>query len=309
MSSQPILTSLIMPDFISGGHAFRHDLHSALACLARLQVPVSRIHIQPIGWHSVPTGTIVGQAPAAGQPLEGDIHLQIAGAAFHHSLPVAMWDSGGEAEPGTREMLEALDDPLEKLGHWMYEGASLLRLSPDNLAACARWINLFGLAPEDWPRSLWYKLALLLLDLPAVAGSEEAVRIAFERVLNLQVRATAFRRSLAVLKHPTKTRLGTRASRLALDFIVGDAFHDMAHLRAEIGPVSLATYEKFVNGDGAKLLERVLSLVLPVHMDYELRWIVLDPEQAPRLGFAEHNCRLNINSYLGSARTQRDLTL
>jgi predicted component of type VI protein secretion system len=227
------------------------------------------------------------------------IELQVAGPAFHHSLPVAMWDSGGEAEPGTRELLEVLDDPLEKLTHWMYEGASLLRLAPDNLAACARWISLFGIAPEEWPRSLWYRLALLLLDLPSIAGSEEAVKTALERVLGLPVNSSSFRHSLAVLKHPTKTRLGERASRIGLDFIVGDAFYDMAHLRVEIGPVPLATYEKYLGSEGRDLLDRLLALVLPVHLDYELRWVVLDPEQAPRLGIAERNCRLQINSYLG----------
>lgn len=299
MSGPLTSTAMFMPDFVSGTHGFQHNLHSALACLARLHVPVSRIHIKPVGWHSVPTGTVIGQSPEPGKPLEGNIYLQVAGPAFHHSLPVAMWDSGGEAEPGTRELLEALDDPLEKLTHWMYEGASLLRLAPDNLAACARWINLFGLAPEQWPRSLWYKLALLLLDLPSVAGSNEAVRTALERVLELPVGSSGFRNSLAVLKHPTKTRLGARASRLSLDFIVGDAFYDMAHLRIEIGPVPLGTYEKYVTGEGRELLDRVLALVLPVHLDYEVRWIVLDPKQAPRLGFAEQNCRLQINSYLG----------
>ncbi len=306
MSTSALSLPRVMPDFVSGTHGFQHNLHSALACLARLQVPVSRIHIRPVGWHSVPSGTVVGQSPQPGDPLEGIIQLQIAGPAFHHSLPVAMWDSGGEAEPGTRELLEALDDPLVKLTHWMYEGASLLRLSPDNLAACARWLTLFGVSPEQWPRSLWYKLALLLLELPSIAGSRQAVSIALDRVLDLPVKSSEFRSSLAVLKHPTRTRLGEKASQLGLNFIVGDAFYDMAHLRVEIGPVSLPTYEKYLRAEGRELLDRLLMLVLPVHLDYELHWIVLDPEQPPRLGIAEKNCRLQINSYLGKMHTFPD---
>jgi Type VI secretion, TssG len=304
MSSLPIPSIAVMPDFVSGTHAFHHNMHTALACLARLHIPASRIHIKPTGPQGVPPGTIVRQKPEAGTPLDGNVHLEVAGTGFYQNLPVAMWDSGGEAELGTRELLEPLDDPLQKLVHWIYEGASLLRLAPGNLAAAARWISLFGFAPEEWPRSHWYDLALLLLELPEIAGSEEAVRFALDRVFSLPVSSTIFRSSLAVLKDSARTHLGRNSSRLGVDFIVGDAFHDLAHIRIDIGPVSLSTYEEYAGGGGQKLLGRLLALVLPVYTDYELRWIVLDPVQPPRLGIAEQNCRLQVNSYLGAGYLQ-----
>ena len=302
MSSHPVLPAPVMPDFVSGTHAFRHNLHTALACLGRLHVPLSRIHIKPAGLQAFAPGTVVKQMPEAGALLDGNIYLEVSGTGFYHDLPVAMWDSGGEAEPGTLEILEPLDDPLQKLTHWIYEGASLLRLAPGNLAAAARWIAFFGLAPEEWPREYWYSLALLLLELPAIAGSEEAIRFALGRVFNLPVSSTTFRSSLAVLKDSARTQLGRRSSRLGMDFIVGDAFQDLAHIRIEIGPVSLSRHEEYVAGSRRKLLDRLLALVLPVYMDYELHWIVLDPKQPPRLGIAEQNCRLQINSYLGAGR-------
>jgi type VI secretion system (T6SS) VasB/ImpH family protein len=309
MSSLPVSDVPVMPDFVSGTHAFRHNLHTALACLARLRVPASRIHIKPVGKQGVPAGVIVKQSPEAGALLDGGIQLDVAGMGFYHDLPVAMWDSGGEAEPGTRELLESLDDPLQKLTHWIYEGASLLRLAPGNLAAAAKWISLFGLVPEEWPRKHWYNLALLLLELPEIAGSEEAVRFALDRVFGLPVSSSAFRSSLAVLKKSSRTQLGEGASRLGIDLIVGDAFYDLAHLRIDIGPVSLERYEEYVDGSGRQLLNRVLALVLPFHMDYELHWIVLDPKQPPRLGIAEQNCRLQVNSYLGAGQRLAEHTL
>lgn len=298
--SQPI--AMVMPDFVSGTHAFRHHLHSAMACLDFLRVPPSRISIRAVGRCSFPDGAIVGQSPRPGAPLAGDVRLDVAGASFHHYLPVALWDSGGDAEPGTRELLEVLDDPLKKLSHWMYEGASLLRLAQDNLAACARWISLFGFVPEEWPRTLWYRLALLLLDLPAVAGSENAARTALERVFDLPVRASCFRSSVTMLRLPATTRLGVQASRPGVDFILGDSFQDIARLRVEVGPVPLDVYEYYACGDGARLVNRLLALVLPLHQDYELGWLMPDPAQPPRLGIAERNCRLGLNSYLGSAQ-------
>lgn len=290
----------VMPDFISGNHAFSHDVHSALACLARLDVPANRIHIKASGWHGVPAGTVVAQHPAPGGMVDETITLEVAGASFHHALPVAMWESGGEAEPGTRELLEVFDDPLQKLHHWMHEGGSLLRIAPDNYAACARWINLFGLLPEDWPREMWYRLVLLLLDLPKLESGEAGIRRALERIPGLPLKGVSFQRSLAVLDDRNTSRLGSCASRLGVDLVVGDAFEDLAHLRIEIGPVDLDTYDRYAEGSGRHLLDRVLALVLPFHLDYEIRWAVLDASRAPQLGIAGCNARLGINSHLGS---------
>lgn len=299
------LRHAVMPDFLSGDYAFAHDVHSALACLAQLNVPANRIHIKSAGWHSVPEGSVVGQRPAPGASLEGPITLEVAGPSFHHSLPVAMWESGGEAEPGTRELLEVFDDPLQKLRHWMHEGGSLLRISPDNLAACARWMMLFGLNLEDWAPEHWYNLVLLLLDLPTLERGESGIRRALERVPGLPLKAASFQPSLALLEEKNISHLGSHASRLGVDLIVGDAIEDLAHLRIVIGPVELEIYDRYATGNGKHLLDQVLALILPFHLDYEIRWVVLDAERAPQLGFAECNGRLGINSYLGEKAEMR----
>jgi predicted component of type VI protein secretion system len=216
-----------------------------------------------------------------------------------------MWESGGEAEPGTRELLEVFDDPLQKLRHWMHEGGSLLRISPDNLAACARWMLLFGLNLEDWPREHWYNLVLLLLDLPALERGGAGIRRALERVPGLPLKSMSFQPSLALLEEKNISRLGSHASRLGVDLIVGDAIEDLAHLRIVIGPVDLDVYDKYAMGNGRRLLDQVLALILPFHLDYEIRWVVLDAERAPQLGFAECNGRLGVNSYLGEKAEMR----
>lgn len=114
-----------MPALAQSTHTHTHTLHSALICLEALGVGPHRIVLRRIGRDAKAAGTIVRQFPDPGTPLTGAsiIQLDIAGLGFTHALPVGMWDSGGEASAGTREILEPFDDPLEKLKHWFHEGA------------------------------------------------------------------------------------------------------------------------------------------------------------------------------------------
>ena len=161
-SSIPAAPLRRMPAFAEGTHAHSHSIHSALASLTALGVSPHRIVVRCTGRESVAAGTVMRQQPAPGMPIFPDtsVHLDIAGLGFSHSLPVGMWDSGGETHAGTREILEPFDDPLEKLRHWFHEGAPLFRISPDDLAACARWLRLFGVNAAEWPRPLWYRLEI-----------------------------------------------------------------------------------------------------------------------------------------------------
>ena len=73
-------------------------------------------------------------------------------------------------------------------------------------------------------------------------------------------------------------------------------------LQVELGPVNLATYEQYTETEaGARLLARTLDLLMPSNNSYEITWSVLDKTRSPRLGMAEHNARLGINTHMGGA--------
>lgn len=293
----------VMPDLSSGTHAFRHTADSALACLAAIRISPARIHLRRSGREAVPDGTIVGQFPFAGAVIEPDtqIHLEVAGLGFTHALPVGMWDSGGEAEPGTREMLEGIDDPLDKLTHWAHEGAALFRLSDGDILACERWMALFGVRASDWPQELWFRLASLLAQLPALACSEDGMRLMLGVLFQIPIESLRYQRSVAMIHREKATRLGDRATRLGIDSVVGDAVEDLAHLRITLGPVSLKTYETFTAKEQARLLRRAFDFLMPAFLDYEIVWTVADAQRCPHLGVAEQNGRLGVNMYLGDA--------
>jgi hypothetical protein len=293
-----------MPDFATGTHAGRHVLDTALACLADLKIPASRIHVRMAGRDAAPDGAILRQSPRPGAPLGSDvtITLETSGCGFVQALPAGMWESGGESEPGTCELLEVFDDPLRKLESWAREGSALFRLAIDNPGACARWLALFGIRAEDWPRDQWYRLAILLADLPRLAGSEEGVRCALDMLFGLPIAGFSWRASLAVVDTALVSRLGAGASRLGVDALVGDAVEDLAHLAIAIGPVALAVYNQYASGPRRELLKRALELLLPAFVDYEISWTVLDAQRIPQLGIAEENSCLGINFYLGSGR-------
>jgi Type VI secretion, TssG len=291
----------LMPDLTSGTHAFRHTADSALASLAAMRISAARIHLRRTGREAVPAGTILAQHPPAGEPLDPDtqIRLDVAGLGFTHALPVGMWDSGGEAEPGTREMLEGIDNPLLKLEHWAHEGAALFRISDADKLACERWMALFGVCSSDWPPEMWFRLASLLAQLPALACSEEGMRLALGVLFQIPIESLTYQRSLAMLHRDKTTLLGGRASRLGVDTVLGDAVEDLAHLRITLGPVSLTTYEMYAEGERGRLLRRALDYLMPAFQDYEIAWTVENAGRCPQLGIPERNSRLGVNTHLG----------
>ncbi len=291
-----------MPSFAAGTFAHRHTLHSALVSLAALGIEPHRIQLRYSGREALPSGTVMRQRPPAGTPLlpGTPIELAIAGLGITQSLPVGMWDSGGEAAMGTRELLELFDDPLQKLGHWFHEGAPLFRISPEDPAACARWLSLFGVNAQDWPPALWYPLASLIAAMPKLACSQSGCALVLEVLLGLPVRSFSYRPAFTAAPREALSLLARRASRLGVDAVVGDRMEDLAVLVIEIGPVPLAAYTRFTEGEGAALLARTLEMVLPISTGFDLQWTVLDQRQSPRLGMAERNARLGINSHMGA---------
>ncbi len=303
----PITT---MPDLSGGTHAFQHDVNSALATLLDGGVPASRITIRMAGFGN-PAGQIVAQAPATGMAIsEGTkITLFVAGASYFSALPVAMWDRGDESGPGTAELLEPIDDPLQKAASWLHEGARLLDVRPDSMEDCARWIGLFGLKAEGWPTELWYRLAILLPNLQALAGTEHGIRFGLEWLLELPVAAVSLSPQRLYIEGGLYSRLGTEATHLGMDAVAGPYTGNAAALDLTLGPVKLATFEMYRRPEKAELLEAVLDLLAAfdqvARQTVRLRWRVEDAQRAPTLGMPEMNSILGVNCHLGTEAARR----
>lgn len=289
-----------MPDLCQGTHGFHHTLDSALDVLARMGVSSNRITIRMAGpgW---PSYWVVAQSPAPGGELASDVavSLSIAGPSFFRSLPAGMWDTGGELEPGTQEIVELFDDPLQKAAHWIRQGARLFDVSRDNMPACGRWLELFGINPEDWPKEKWYVLALLLPSLHRIAGKESGIRLALQVLLGLPLLEIRRTPTFSYMTEADLSLLGVKASRLGRDAILGDRVEDLECLTVVIGPVALATYSAFQREWERREIDSVLALCAPCYQRYRISWVVNYPDRNPRLGMAEENARLGVNSRMG----------
>jgi len=290
-----------MPEFSRGFHGFHHTIDSALETLFSLGVSSARVttRMAGLGW---PDYWVVAQDPPAGTELTPDVRLtlDVAGLGFFQSLPVGMWDKGGEAEPGTFEIVQVFDDPLQKAAHWIRQGARLFDIRPENHQACRRWSELFGLNPESWPMENWYHLALLLPNLHRLAGRKEGIELSFRLLLGVPVFDIRRREGWRYIAEEDLSILGQQFSRLGVDSVIGDRMEALARQTITLGPVALRTYYAYQQEDKARLIDAVLDLATPCHHNYRVRWLVLDPKRPPRLGIEEENSRLGVNSHLGS---------
>jgi len=299
MSDESLKAQRTMPDFSHSFYGFRHTVDSALEILSTLEIPAERISLRMAG-RGAPSRWVAEQSPAPGTILMEDtqIALSVAGLGYYHHLPVAMQDSGGEQEPGTKEIFELLDDPLEKAAHWVYEGARLFDIAPDNPEACARWIAVFGLNADLWPTEQLYPLALLLPSLQALAGTERGIRLALDLLLQLPVQKIRRRPSYRYIAQDELSLLGSDFNRISIDYVVGNCLEDLSRSEIVLGPVSLDAYYRFQEPEGKELLKQSLRLVIPCHARYSTFWVVADPNKGPRLGIKGENSVLGINSYL-----------
>jgi hypothetical protein len=315
-------TQPTIPDLVTATHGFRHNLDSALDSLEAAGIAPDRITIKlSIGGR--PGYVVDAQARnAQGVPRslkndgsdqlypDEDIVLTVQGSGFFVALPMGMWDRGTDGDPGTQEMVEPFDDALQKAAHWLRAGARLFDIRPENPLACERWIELFGLKPDEWPQEMWYSLALLLPSFSRLAGTEAGIRYALRLMLDLPL--------LEIRKRPTfseiatridvheRTLLGERSSRLGVDAIVGDRLEDLAELVFVLGPLTLETYYKFQEAANRRILSSVFNLCVPSSRPYTWSWLVFDPQCAPKLGDEKQNARLGINSHLGARRPGRE---
>jgi hypothetical protein len=289
-----------MPEMAAPQYGFRHTVNSALETLEHLGISSRRITIRMagLGW---PAGWIVEQKPEAGTPLSPDtaIELSVAGLGLFHNLPVAMWDHASDGGIGTQEIVELFDDPFQKAAHWIWEGARIYNLRPDDQVACGRWIKLFGLDPSAWPEESWYELSLLVPALQRLAGTEEGIRVAFRQLLGVEVFAIVPRRHFLRIAPQHRCALGRSNWQLGLDTVLGKRVEGLRALEVRLGPLTLARYRELMAPEGQRRLEAVLELCMPLYQARRVSYEVLARRRAPRLGLAESNACLAVNSYLG----------
>jgi predicted component of type VI protein secretion system len=210
-----------------------------------------------------------------------------------------MRESGGEAEMGTRELCQLFDDPVQKAAQWLRAGAPLFKIGPGKFAACRRWLALFGIESTEWPEELLYPLALLAPTLPRMAAREVGIRLTFLVLLGLPVYKIDYSSTHRLLRPEDRSFLGSQASRLGRDFLVGDRQLDTDSVTVRLGPISLDTYTGFQSEQGRRLIEMATELCMSAYQAHFVAWIVDDVRQAPHLGIASKNSRIGLNFHLG----------
>ena len=289
----------LMPDLISPQFGFCHTVDSALASLSRAGVSSDRITIKKAGrgWLKQ---RVVEQEPPAGSLLTPDavINLAVEGDGFLYHLPTGMRESAKEGEIGTEEFTSLFDDAIEKAAYYARQGGFYFDLQPENRTGCARWIRLFGVAPEAWPVGSWYRLAVVLPCLHYMAGREVGLRLALKVLLDLDVAAITRRATWTRLDPDQVSLFGQRATRLGSDLVISDGMEDEMSLEVTLGPVSLDEYREHIQ-ENERRIRQVLDLALPYHFSYSVCWLVGDSSSAPRLGIDQENSVLGVNTHLG----------
>jgi predicted component of type VI protein secretion system len=180
-------------------------------------------------------------------------------------------------------------------------GGLFFDVRPENPGGCARWIRLFGIEPEDWPKERWYKLAILLPCLRYLTGRESGLRLSMRMLLDLEIASIAWRPRRTLMDASDRSLLGSRDSRLGVDLIVGDGIDDEALMEITLRAETLEKFRRHQTDEGQKRINRVMRLVTPYHWVYRFKWLIGDVDLAPRLGIEIENAVLGVNSHLGSA--------
>jgi len=302
MSPEKVENVELMPDVTQPRHGFHHTIDSALLTLLRMGVGTDRITIRKAGrgWSR---SSVIEQQPAAGAPLTQDavLELTVEGDGMFYRLPVGMREASREGEIGTGELVSIFDDAVEKAAVYMRLGGPFFNVRPENPGGCARWIKLFGIEPEDWPKEKWYKLAILLPCLRYLTGRESGLRLSMRMLLDLEIASISWRPRRTLMDASDRSLLGSRDSRLGVDLIVGDGIEDEALMEITLRAETLEKFRRHQTDEGQKRINRVMRLVAPYHWVYRFKWLIGDISRAPRLGLEIENAVLGVNSHLGSS--------
>jgi hypothetical protein len=301
MQSGEIEKAGVIPDLIHPRHGFYHTVDSALLTLLRAGIGTDRITIRKAGrgWDR---SRVIDQHPPAGTPLTQEmmVELSVEGDSMFYHLPVGMHEASSDGEIGTREMVTLFDDAIEKASVYMRLGGLFFDVRPSNPGGCARWIRLFGIEPEDWPKERWYRLAILLPCLRYLTGRESGLRLSMRMLLDLEIASITWRPRRTLMDASDRSLLGAHASRLGVDLIVGDGIDDEALMEITLCAETLEKFRRHQTDEGQKRIDQVMRLVAPYHWVYRFKWLIGDVDRAPRLGVEIDNAVLGLNSHLGS---------
>jgi len=228
------------------------------------------------------------------------VELTIEGDSLFHHLPVGMHEPSRDGEIGTRELVSVFDDAIEKASVYVRLGGLFFDVRPGNPGGCARWIKLFGIEPEFWPVERWYKLAILLPYLRSLTGRESGLRLAMRMLLELEIASIIWCPRRTLMDPADHSLLGTQASRLGVDLLVGDGVEDEALMEITLRAETLEKYRRFQTDESRRRIAQVMRLVAPYHWVYQFKWLVGDLDRSPRLGIEIENAVLGVNSHLGS---------
>jgi hypothetical protein len=290
----------VIPHFEWPTFGYRHTIDSAFVSLLALGIDPDRVTFRKAGrgWTA---GRIVsherGAGRAAGTP--DDIVLNVAGDGLFDRLPTALRDRGTAAEPGLDTLLLAFDDPAEKASWYARQGGLYFDLRPGNPTGCARWIRLFGIQPEQWPTDSWYTLARFLPLLHRVSGQETGLRLGLKLLADLDIARFEWAWQRTALSTDGLTRMGEAATRLGVDFVVGQTLEDESVLKIVFGPMRVADYRRYQTKEMQRRIGLIFDLVFPCHLIRHVDWLVGNPDFKPRLATDEDNAVLGINMHLG----------
>ena len=292
-----------MPDLVSPRRGVRHSLDSAIPTLLRLGVEMDRIVLESAGPGWV-KGTVVGQRPAAGEPLspESRVILRVSGAGALDTAPFPMRDSA-DGEFRIDKLFALFDNHFLRLIHHVRAAGGLLDLHPDDPEGANRWIvEIFRLSSSPWPKERWYDVARLLPSLHRIAGRPEGPALALRAVYRIPASPIRLVAGIAPVPDEHRTRLGSLNGRLGVDALVGDGITSFTVAEIDLGPVDLATYRRHYRPEMRRERMALYRLVLPAHLRAGVveRWIVGDRTEAAVLGDRSREAALGVNSYLGA---------
>jgi predicted component of type VI protein secretion system len=126
------------------------------------------------------------------------------------------------------------------------------------------------------------------------------LRLAMLMLLDLEIASIKWRPRRTLMHPSDRSLLGTQASRLGVDLLVGDGVDDEALMEITLRAETLEKYRRFQTDESRKLIVQVMRLVAPYHWVYQFKWLVGDIDRSPRLGIEIENSVLGINSHLGN---------
>ncbi len=298
-----------MPDFITRRPA--PTIEAAVQGLTALGVDYERIDIVPVSPLEWFKGEVVGQVPAAGEPVDAntDVTFYVArdGLAerlphgFLEPLPTTQDEAHVTIEPGHipefwehqvaaygegRRFITVLDRAFYRLEKALGQ-VELALLPIGNDAAVARsLLDLLEIPDLDLDDAEAFLLAARLHELPQHLGPGEAIAALLGDFLGLPVHSREFGAGEIEMDRADHTPIGGNRARLGEGLALGPRLKDpIPRLCLEVGPVDLAEHRALCRDPRWK--QRVDALVgfcLPALVSAEVQVVLKEEDRQLLVG-------------------------